>query len=265
MEYEDPRIRLIHQENRGVSAARNRGVKEARADLIAFLDADDEWLPDFLTTILRLMEKYPEAGLFVTAYYKQGKNTMHSMKNKAISPKPWEGIIPRFFSTALYGDFISSSSVCIPKKIFYHIGLFREDAWWGEDWDMWARIALNYTIAFSWDYGSIYHYGAENRSNEKRKLVEENPFTKTGLNYLKENQQKNDPVFLHDLKKYIEYTKLRTAARALKSTEPEFARKILRTCETNEFLGDKLYIYLLSRLPATVINKLHLIIHNFLR
>ena len=264
-EYKDQRIRLIQQENHGVSAARNRGIREARAELIAFLDADDEWLPGFLTTILRLKENYPEAGLFVTAYCKQGTNTKHFMKNKAISPKPWEGIIPRFFNTALYGDFIISSSVCIPKKIFNHIGMFREDVWWSEDWEMWSRIALYYTVAFSWDYGSIYHYDVENRANEKRELVRENPFIKTGLFYLKENKEKKDPVFLYDLKKYIEYTKMRTAARALKSGEPEFARKILRTCETKEFLGYKLYICMLSYIPANIFFKIRLIIHNFLR
>lgn len=67
-EFRDPRIRLIQQENRGVSAARNRGIEEARSELIAFLDADDEWLPLFIETILRLRSLYPNAGLYGTAY-----------------------------------------------------------------------------------------------------------------------------------------------------------------------------------------------------
>ena len=64
----DYRIRIIDQENSGVSAARNRGIHEAKCDLIAFLDADDEWKPSFLETILNLKEKFPFCKVFATNY-----------------------------------------------------------------------------------------------------------------------------------------------------------------------------------------------------
>ena len=60
-------VRVIRQKDRGVSSARNQGVLEARSNLVAFLDADDEWLPDHLATLLRLNKKYPEAGILATA------------------------------------------------------------------------------------------------------------------------------------------------------------------------------------------------------
>ncbi|MDA8106173.1 MAG: glycosyltransferase family A protein [Nitrospiraceae bacterium] len=65
---EDQRIRIVDQTNQGVSAARNRGIEEASAELIAFLDADDEWMPDFLETIIDLKEKFPCCKVFATRY-----------------------------------------------------------------------------------------------------------------------------------------------------------------------------------------------------
>jgi glycosyltransferase involved in cell wall biosynthesis len=62
--YDDPRIRLIRQENKGVSVARNTGADRATADFIAFLDADDEWMPRQLETVSGLRKKFPDAGLF---------------------------------------------------------------------------------------------------------------------------------------------------------------------------------------------------------
>lgn len=65
--FDDKRIRIIHQKNAGVSIARNRGVDESKGDYIAFLDGDDEWHPEYLSTIHELIVKYPEAGLFLCA------------------------------------------------------------------------------------------------------------------------------------------------------------------------------------------------------
>ncbi|HBK83479.1 MAG TPA: glycosyltransferase family 2 protein, partial [Flavobacterium sp.] len=60
-------VRLIHHEkNKGLSAARNTGVKNAKADYVTYLDADDLWKPTFLTTIHRLILNFPEAKIYGT-------------------------------------------------------------------------------------------------------------------------------------------------------------------------------------------------------
>ena len=66
--FESDRVRVIPQENQGVSAARNTGILNANGEFICFLDADDEWRPDYLATIDSLTERYPESAIFVTAY-----------------------------------------------------------------------------------------------------------------------------------------------------------------------------------------------------
>ena len=67
--YADGRIRLVRQPNGGVAVARNRGVSEARGEWVAFLDADDEWAPDHLATLVDLMARYPHCGMVSASYW----------------------------------------------------------------------------------------------------------------------------------------------------------------------------------------------------
>lgn len=67
--FNDSRIRIIHQKNAGVSAARNRGVDESNGEWIAFLDADDEWMPQYLYSLINALKKYPSAEMIGCASY----------------------------------------------------------------------------------------------------------------------------------------------------------------------------------------------------
>ena len=178
--FKDPRIRLIHQKNAGVSAARNKGIYEANADLIAFLDADDEWTPDFLKTILRLYEKYPQAGLYATFYFLSNNKTLATPYIKGIHSSPWEGLITNYFYNVSNTNLpFSASSVAVPKCVFYDVGFFSVGMARGEDQDMWARIAIKYPIAYSTNKESIYHLDATNRACNKKIILKEIPFQET--------------------------------------------------------------------------------------
>lgn len=149
--FNDPRIRLIKQANAGVSAARNRGVDEARADLVAFIDADDEWLSDFLSTINLLLQSYPLCSVFATSYLISRSGIM---ERKAILNGVGDdfndGILRDYFVVAAQSDPpIWSSAVAIKKKALSEIGGFPLGVASGEDLVTWARLAARYDIAYS--------------------------------------------------------------------------------------------------------------------
>lgn len=154
----DSRIRLIHQENQGVSAARNRGIAEARYELIAFLDADDEWLPKFLETIRRLVDRYPDCGLYATRYF------LHSSLGKLQQafvlglPDTFEGILENYFQIAVKSHpLVWTSATCVRKPTLSKIGGFPVGVTSGEDLLTWARIAIKNNIAYSSVCCSIYY------------------------------------------------------------------------------------------------------------
>jgi glycosyltransferase involved in cell wall biosynthesis len=92
------RIKLHSQNNLGASFARNRGVELAKFEHIAFLDADDEWKPDFLIHIQRLYNNFPDCGAYATAYEVVEENgSRYFPPLIGVPPAPWIGIIPNLF------------------------------------------------------------------------------------------------------------------------------------------------------------------------
>jgi len=247
--FQDNRIQLFWQENQGVSAARNNGVKRASADFIAFLDADDEWLPNHLRTLLQLRDKYPYAGAFTTAYRILDANgKIRSTNYRAIPEHPFEGLIPNYFKSAALGDSpMNSSSIGIPKIVFNEFGGFPEGAWWGEDTDLFGKIALKYPIAFSWEIGVVYHWDANDRVCGKPSLTPE-PFVTFARNAIKNNMVSN--LFLNDLQEYVARKEIYRAASHLYIGNNLEARNILKNIQTRVFGKRKQLLLALSIFPG---------------
>lgn len=155
----DPRIRLIHQQNAGVSAARNRGIAEARGQYIALLDADDEWKPEYLATISELICKYPDCDVFATRYEfedEYGNKRKVILRHMGINGK--DGIVSNYFKVASHSDApLWTSAVVASKKALIHVNGFPEGVTSGEDLLTWAKLACEFKIAISNRIEAVYY------------------------------------------------------------------------------------------------------------
>lgn len=134
-EHPDAGIRLIVQDNAGVSAARNRGIREAQGDFVALLDADDAWLTGYIAEVCRLMEYYPDADAYSTAF------KIVSGKSCVAAPVPTcEGYID-VASEALCGRYpIIPSTATLRRSTLLEAGGFPEGMRIGEDQWLWVRM-----------------------------------------------------------------------------------------------------------------------------
>jgi glycosyltransferase involved in cell wall biosynthesis len=146
-----PKLRLIRQSNQGVSAARNRGVREAAADWVAFLDADDLWRKEHLAQLWRTHKAFPQAGLIANDY------TTIAAKPGSDGGNVRQRMTFNFIDEAARGEawvFTSAAMVC--KNVVLGIGGFAEGESRGEDIDLWVRMALQSPVALSSYVGAVY-------------------------------------------------------------------------------------------------------------
>lgn len=156
----DPRIRLIDQHNKGVSAARNTGIKEAKNEWIALLDGDDIWEKDHLEEVLRMMRKLSPSDkrkVYVTSFEYSNKLSSNSNSSEIFE-------IKNYFKVARRKTIIWTSIVVIHRSCFDEVGFFNEALNRGEDLDLWARLAKQYIIVKSSKITATYRVEAENRS-----------------------------------------------------------------------------------------------------
>jgi glycosyltransferase involved in cell wall biosynthesis len=164
--FADPRIRLIVQANAGASAARNRAIQEARYDLVAFLDADDEWHEDFLETVLKLRKKFPEAAVWGTAYSEvhPGGIIRHLPLDEETRRHPDALLINFFRFSVQIQQPCNCSSMMVRKDALLRLGGFPAGMVRLTDTQTLFRLALRYPVAYCPMAKAIYHMEAENRA-----------------------------------------------------------------------------------------------------
>jgi glycosyltransferase involved in cell wall biosynthesis len=255
-EFTDMRIRFIQQENQGASSARNHGTDCAKGELIAFLDADDEWTSLHLELLTTQLELFPEAGAYSTSYtFCRKDGSIFHPNYKAMPPFPFEGLLPNYFKSASLGDPpICTSVVGIPKKIFREMGGFLPSEWMGEDHDLWGKIALVYPIAFSSEVGCIYHTDAVNRACDKKLPTTEEAVVRMGKDAI--NKGIVPSKILKDFREYIAYKEILRARNNIFANNFAEARKILLDTKTQHHNYEKIFWLLISFFPKSLFHGL---------
>ena len=136
-----PSVRYIHQRNRGVSAARNKGILLATGNWLAFLDSDDEWLPDKLHMQIQALDASENKVCHSEEIWIRNGTRVNAMK-KHTKRGGW--IFPHCLALCL----MSPSSIIIHRSVFERVGVFDESLPACEDYDLWLRISALYPVLF---------------------------------------------------------------------------------------------------------------------
>lgn len=134
-------LRYFYQENRGISGARNAGIKSARGEFIAFLDSDDYWLPEKTAQQLALFKQHPEYALVAARCASIRLDGSYREKNR---PGKSGWVLEDLFKA----NFIRTSAAMVKQECFKNIGLFDEELRECEEYDLWLRIAAQYPVGF---------------------------------------------------------------------------------------------------------------------
>ncbi len=147
-----PTLRFIQQPNRGVSAARNAGIKKACHAWIALLDSDDSWMPGKISQIRQAQNRHPEIRLFHSdeIWIRNGVRVNAMKKHLKTGGWIFERCLPRCV--------ISPSSVVLHRSLLQSVGLFDESLPACEDYDLWLRVCHQYPVHYI-DRPLITKYG----------------------------------------------------------------------------------------------------------
>jgi glycosyltransferase involved in cell wall biosynthesis len=139
-------ITYIHQKNAGEPAARNTGMRHATGEYIAFLDADDLWLPEKLRLQMDLFEAHPEYSLVYTdmTTFNDTGVLVESVRSSRGRVYRSGRIFPHLFQETLFG----SGSVVFRKSCIETVGGFDESFFIGSDYEMWLRMARHFEFGY---------------------------------------------------------------------------------------------------------------------
>jgi glycosyltransferase involved in cell wall biosynthesis len=142
---------LFHQQqNQRAPKARNVGMKMARGSIFAFLDSDDLWLPEFLQTVVRLLDQHPDCGMAFSGILGiDYDDRVFAERKMYIDPEPVEGVLREPFNRIIRYMPTQTSGVVVRRSVIEDVGDFDLSLPVVEDWDLWYRIGKRYDMAYT--------------------------------------------------------------------------------------------------------------------
>ncbi|MFA5844415.1 MAG: glycosyltransferase [Coriobacteriia bacterium] len=141
----DPRFKVIHKENGGISSALNAGLAEVTGGYFCWLSSDDMYLPGKLEAQIRAFDTtHRKAGIVVSGYQNidpSGQVTGTFVANPEAVGHPEANLV-------LHGNFINGCTIMVPMDVIKRVGPFSTRYRYAQDYDMWTRICLRYPIAW---------------------------------------------------------------------------------------------------------------------
>jgi glycosyltransferase involved in cell wall biosynthesis len=244
----DNRIRIISQKNCGVSIARNNGVKASMYENIAFLDADDWWEPDFLKEFSILINEFPDAGIYGCRYW-MVKNGISKVEPVGIPDNFKAGYINYFETYAkTYSTPFNCSFVVVNKSDFNNVGGFNPNLKFGEDFHLWARIALKYQVGYINKPLAFSNQDVEevNRALGIRKVYNPQNHFIFNMQFLEEEEKSN-----LELKQLLDGLRVRSLLHYLLSQK--FNKEMMLELKKVDFDKQTKYYKILYKYPKPLI------------
>lgn len=231
---------LIRQENAGVSMARNNGVALSHGDYLCFLDADDWWEATFLEEMSKLIEEFPDAGIYGTNYTIVNETKRKTRVSSVGVELGFEkGYINycHVYARTMYMP-LWTGAVSIPRYVFDEMHGFPKGISLGEDFLLWIRIALKYKVAFLNRPLAFYNQDVEVINRGTGRLYEPHCNMFWNMDFMAEEERNNSdcklladnlrtyglyPYFLS--KKYHEYAR-KELDKVDWSRQPEKTRRL---------------------------------------
>lgn len=242
-----PNLKLISQANAGVSAARNRCLAEASSEFVAFLDADDLWMPDHLKHLWNLHLAYPDARLLANSFWK----VSNSSARDVLSPKANYRKLDDFFLGAATGrSWIFTSAAMVHRDACLSLGGFQVGESRGEDIDLWIRMAMQYPVADS-DYVGCLYRRVEGSLTASVAVLEPDVAMRRIAEFLKRDDLNAERK--HGLKELYNRIAIANATDCLALGERQAARKFLDLASDTKILRRRWQLVrMLSVLPPSM-------------